>query len=317
MGANISHRRKRVSSLQSKKEKECPSIIHKSPTTSNSSDSVILSGRKFHSDPNSVYWLPSDEEEMDRLVGQHFALRTLFEGNIPQVAFKMLDFEKGVKILDLGCGPGTWIMDMATEYPNSEFVGIDMCDVFPTNIRPANVTFQVSNALDGLPFEDNSFDMVNFSLFILALKKDQWLPLMKEIHRILKPGGLFHSREASMLLLGNQFVQWASQVFEQRLIERNQEPAICDKIKDIMQEAGFDILSCVKKHTYPARPDHLNREFLWDIKHIFKGCQPFLQDHLGLTTEQYPTFLQQLVTECQKSPEPRWDIVSTLGRKST
>lgn len=90
--------------------------------------------------------------------------------------------------------------DMATEYPNSEFVGIDMCDVFPTNIRPANVTFQVSNVLEGLPFEDNSFDMVNFSLFILALKKDQWLPLMKEIHRILKPGGLFHSREASMLV---------------------------------------------------------------------------------------------------------------------
>lgn len=40
---------------------------------------------------------------------------------------------------------------------------------------------------------------------------------------------------------------------EQRLIERNQEPAICDKIKDIMQEAGFDILSCVKKHTYPGK----------------------------------------------------------------
>lgn len=89
---------------------------------------------------------------------------------------------------------------MATEYPNSEFIGIDMCDVFPNNIRPVNVTFKIVNILEGLPFEDDTFDMANLTLFILALKKDQWIPLLKEIKRVIKPGGLFLSREVSMLV---------------------------------------------------------------------------------------------------------------------
>lgn len=101
---------------------------------------------------------------------------------------------------------------MATEYPNSEFTGIDMSDVFPNNIRPANVTFQIANVLEPLPFEDDTFDFVNFSLFILALKKDQWIPVMKEVKRILKPGGLYHSREASML------VKWVERKIKYKLM---------------------------------------------------------------------------------------------------
>lgn len=69
-----------------------------------------MRGRKYHSESSSVYWLPNDDEEMDRLVGQHFALKTLLEGNIPKEALDHIDLDKGVKILDLGCGPGTWIM---------------------------------------------------------------------------------------------------------------------------------------------------------------------------------------------------------------
>ncbi|KAG0740013.1 hypothetical protein G6F57_010653 [Rhizopus arrhizus] len=314
MGSSISQyqKKKRVSSLSSKQTpKYNTPISTRSPTTS--TDSVIVRGRKYHSESSSVYWLPNDDEEMDRLVGQHFALKTLLEGNIPKEALDHIDLDKGVKILDLGCGPGTWIMDMATEYPNSEFIGIDMCDVFPNNIRPVNVTFKIVNILEGLPFEDDTFDMANLTLFILALKKDQWIPLLKEIKRVIKPGGLFLSRE----LYGNEFIQWASQVFTERLIERDQEPCIADKMKEFIQNTGLEIVCYTKKHTYPGRPDHLNREFLWDIKNIFKNCQPFLQDHLNLTSQQYPDFLEQVVKECQKSPEPRWDVVSILSKKST
>ncbi|KAG1035125.1 hypothetical protein G6F46_013137 [Rhizopus delemar] len=204
---------------------------------------------------------------------------------------------------------------MATEYPNSEFTGIDMSDVFPNNIRPANVTFQIANVLEPLPFEDDTFDFVNFSLFILALKKDQWIPVMKEVKRILKPGGLYHSREASMLLKGNSFVQWAGQVFTERLIEREQEPCIIDKMKGLMKEAGFDVIYYQKLPTYPGRSDRLNREFLWDVKHVFKNCQPFLKEHVKVKDEEYDAFLDRFVEECQKKPEVEWDFASTLGRK--
>jgi ubiquinone/menaquinone biosynthesis C-methylase UbiE len=75
-----------------------------------------------------------------------------------------------------------------------------MSDIFPNNIRPANVDFIVGNVLEGLDFEDNTFDVVNICLFILAFKSDQWVPVLKEIKRVLKPGGFILSKEAGMLV---------------------------------------------------------------------------------------------------------------------
>lgn len=32
-------------------------------------DSIVRQGRKFHNISESIYWLPNDDEEMDRLIG--------------------------------------------------------------------------------------------------------------------------------------------------------------------------------------------------------------------------------------------------------
>jgi hypothetical protein len=65
----------------------------------------------------------------------------------------------------------------------------------------------------------------------------------------------------------------------------------------------------------PGRPEHLHREFLWDLRCIFKGAQAFLAEKLGVSEEQYPQFLDALTTELQKQPESNWSQVATLGRK--
>jgi hypothetical protein len=65
-----------------------------------------------------------------------------------------------------------------------------------------------------------------------------------------------------------------------------------------------------------GRSDHLNREFLWDLKNIFKSGQPFLAEHLKVPAEKYPTFLEEFVKEMKMNlPETQWSIVQTIGRK--
>ena len=68
-------------SLTTKRKKNnqspSPSSTAYSTTTTTSSsssnhsvtDSVIRQGRTFHNVSDSIYWLPHDDEEMDRLVG--------------------------------------------------------------------------------------------------------------------------------------------------------------------------------------------------------------------------------------------------------
>ncbi|ORY98531.1 hypothetical protein BCR43DRAFT_487689 [Syncephalastrum racemosum] len=44
------------------------------------SSKTVISGRDFHATQTSSYWLPKDEEEQDRLVGQHFAIKEVNDG---------------------------------------------------------------------------------------------------------------------------------------------------------------------------------------------------------------------------------------------
>lgn len=67
---------------------------------------------------------------------------------------------KGGRVLDVGCGPGAWSMEIAGEYPKSVITGIDMAPLFPRDIKPTNCAFYQSNILNKLPFEDSSFDYI-------------------------------------------------------------------------------------------------------------------------------------------------------------
>ncbi|KAI9469332.1 S-adenosyl-L-methionine-dependent methyltransferase [Zychaea mexicana] len=277
------------------------------------SDSIIRQGRAFHNVSESIYWLPNDDEEIDRLVGQHFALKTLFEGNVAKEILPTL--ENGAKILDVGCGPGTQIMDLATEFPDCELFGVDFCDVFPSDIRPPNVQFLHANVLERLPFDDNTFDFVNMRFFMLALRQEEWVIALKEIHRVLKPGGYFQSLEAGMMDRGNDFCLWVGDIFMNVMRERGQEPYIAFKIGSIMEECQIKHIKSDQRDTYLSKPDPLNREFLWDIVNIVRSAQPFLTGPLGVSPENFQQFLQKFEHECKQPPGAQWLIAVNVGQK--
>jgi len=78
---------------------------------------------------------------------------------------------------------------MATTYPKAKFTGVDISPIQPSQVKPDNFTFVQANILDGLPFPDDSFDFVFQRLLVASIPKDKWPFVMKELTRILKPGG--------------------------------------------------------------------------------------------------------------------------------
>ncbi|CAG8493689.1 3470_t:CDS:2 [Ambispora gerdemannii] len=90
----------------------------------------------------------------------------------------------GLQILDIGCGPGTWMIDMAKTYPLCSFTGVDISPLYPFNELPENVEFIQANLLDGLPIENSKFDFV--VMHFLTIR--QWKPIIKEAARVMKPG---------------------------------------------------------------------------------------------------------------------------------
>ncbi|KAJ1560467.1 adenylate cyclase, partial [Cladochytrium tenue] len=75
--------------------------------------------------PESLYILPADADEKTRLHLQHIVLRSIFGTNFhtPQKELFM-DKNKGAKILDVGCGTGSWCLDMAKQFPDVSVTGV-------------------------------------------------------------------------------------------------------------------------------------------------------------------------------------------------
>ncbi|CAG8563655.1 18676_t:CDS:2 [Acaulospora morrowiae] len=89
-----------------------------------------VNGRRYHNVPGVDYFLPNDEEEVSRLDLQHKLVRYAWEGNFTAPMHKRLS-EGNCRVLDVGCGSGAFIMDLAEDYPKNSYVGIDISDTFP------------------------------------------------------------------------------------------------------------------------------------------------------------------------------------------
>jgi ubiquinone/menaquinone biosynthesis C-methylase UbiE len=66
-----------------------------------------------------------------------------------------------------------------------------------------NLSFIQGNLFDGLPFDDNTVDVVSLNYGICAFSKEQWEAVAKEVNRVLKLGGYFISREPGRLVSTN------------------------------------------------------------------------------------------------------------------
>lgn len=167
---------------------------------------------------------------------------------------------KYARILDVGSGRGYISLEVARRNPSSQITGIDYS---PSQVREAlklrnrshvlNCAFQTGNAMD-IPFDDQTFDA---AVSIGSIK--HWpdaLRGLKEIHRILKPGGQ---------LLISETDQEASDSDLQDFIKRFQVWFVPDrllfwglrhvifgqsysekKLADAVRRAGFSDVACRK-----------------------------------------------------------------------
>ncbi|KAI7867879.1 S-adenosyl-L-methionine-dependent methyltransferase, partial [Spinellus fusiger] len=185
------------------------------------------------------YVLSKGSEEQDRLVAQHYILRTAFGGDFSAPVRQML--ENGCVVLDAGCGPGTWTMEMSTEFPNSSFIGVDSHHDFPRDIKPRNCHFRTCPVDQlPLPFHDNSIDYIFQRDFNLSLQAHKWSPLVREYLRILKPGGWIELMEPDLESQRSQRHECAvNDKLLYGLSLRQQDPYVGRRLSSILSVNGF------------------------------------------------------------------------------
>ncbi|KAF9524283.1 hypothetical protein CPB83DRAFT_618717 [Crepidotus variabilis] len=113
------------------------------------------------------------------------------------------------KVLEIGCGTGTWILHCARTWKDCTFVGLDIVPLHPNlqNVGSpdlaSRITWVQHNFLEGpLPFQNEEFDFVHIKRIALGVPENKWDDFFEELQRVMKPGGAFEMIEEDLFFPG-------------------------------------------------------------------------------------------------------------------
>ena len=159
----------------------------------------------------------------------------------PLRAWGVAHIPVGRSVLDVGCGAGAALRELAERCPEAVLTG---CDISPLAVETATALNEalvksgrmrfLRCGVPDLPFEDGAFDTV-FSVESLYFWPDQ-LAGLREIRRVLAPGGWFMT---ALEMVGGMMNE------RQRAIVAHLKMACPtqDELKDLMISAGFKDVS--------------------------------------------------------------------------
>lgn len=264
--------------------------------------------------------------EMARLMLQDHMLTKEMGGVLPEHE----EVSQIQQVLDIGCGPGGWLLELVTQYPHMHGVGIDISQLmieYAASIAASqgllNLQFRVMDATSLLDFADNTFDLVNARILTGFLSKPQWSTLLSECARITRPGGILRLTEVEwgftesaaydMLL---KFSYLALYRAEHSFAPHGRTAGNTNVLRRLMYQAGYeDIRNRAHALDYSAgtAAHDSNCQNLLTFHKLF---QPFLVQMGVATQEELEQFYEQTERDMNAADFTAIDYFLTVwGRK--
>jgi len=152
------------------------------------------SGRRLNN-YSEIYQLPADEEEFERLNRQHVMLQNILGYKYVPGMSEVMTHVPGQRrrsCVDLGCGSGSWIVDVAKDFPRCNAVAIDLIPL-QESIMPRNLRSEVDDINIGLDHYRDSFDVAHTRLIAAGIR--DYHRLIDQLARVVLPGGLIDLTE--------------------------------------------------------------------------------------------------------------------------
>ncbi|KAE8336952.1 hypothetical protein BDV24DRAFT_140858 [Aspergillus arachidicola] len=149
-------------------------------------ETVAIQSRVFQrfSIDHQIFFEPVDGEEAERLELQHQIFNKVFDNRLifPPIP-------RPQKILDCGYGTGSWAIEAAEQHPKCKVIGLDIYPYMNPDDIPDNLCLQVDDLNRPFTFPPNHFDLVHSRLLATGINRDRWPSYIRDIKRVLKPGG--------------------------------------------------------------------------------------------------------------------------------
>ena len=119
------------------------------------------------------------------------------ETTFKQALVRQAQVAKGHRVLDLGCGTATLTLMIKQAHPDAGVTGLDgdpkALEMARKKIAKSSLAITLDQGMSfNLPYPGNSFDRVFSGLLFHHLTREDKVRTLKEVHRILAPGGELH-----------------------------------------------------------------------------------------------------------------------------
>ncbi|GLV54581.1 hypothetical protein KDH_14280 [Dictyobacter sp. S3.2.2.5] len=187
--------------------------------------------------------------ETARLLEQDLLYNRAQGGLLPEE----LDVSSMTHLLDIGCGPGGWALEVAYTYRHLGVVGIDINPVM-VNYAFAqarsrgleNISFEVMDARKPLEFPDTSFDLINARFIAGFMDQTAWPVLLGDCLRLLKPGGYIRLTEMETATSNSPALEKLHDYLHQALKKQKRSFSVDGRsigvgymLGKLLREAGF------------------------------------------------------------------------------
>jgi ubiquinone/menaquinone biosynthesis C-methylase UbiE len=246
-------------------------------------------------------------DEIVRLDNQDRLYSEAFGGAVPEQQTKRF-----ANALDVGSGSGGWGIKLAKEQSMIKVIGIDVSRryveyanaVAKTEKVSDRVQFQTVDALQfPLPFESNTFDLINLKFAISWVRVENWGPLLLELIRVAKPNATIRVTDLARGHISSPAALSLTMLLEEAMYKsglypHNDPERLLNFIPDTLIQFGVREI-----YTKYYRINlHENAE-MWELAvddavRVFRTSKAFVRRVLG-NIDDYDDLYAKMVTELQ------------------
>jgi ubiquinone/menaquinone biosynthesis C-methylase UbiE len=252
----------------------------------------------------------SNQDELRRLQVQGQMLTSAMGGVLPEQPDPTI-FRS---VLDVGCGTGEWLIELAKNVPTiTRLVGVDVSRTYVEYARAQaeaagvsdRVEFHTMDALLILDFRDHSFDLINHRSGSSWLRTWDWPKLLSEYRRvshwngmvrITEPGMAVKSDSPALTRLSNVFVQ---ALYQAGHLFAPTGEGLTDELTRLLHQHGVQNVQ-TRASAIEYLPDSPQRQtLLEDARLLYRVSVPFLRKWTKVP-EEYEQIYQQAMSDMEQ-----------------
>ncbi len=162
----------------------------------------------------------------------------------PMTRFARQQRRRPLRVLDVACGTGRTLSQLAKALPDSQLFGVDLSPYYLEAARERLAGVEgvslVSENAEKLPYRDGYFDIVTSTYLFHELPRKARRQVLSEMNRVLRPGGLIVVEDSAQLEEATDLTP-----FFEGFATQMHEPFYRDYLRDdlgaLVSSSGFSV----------------------------------------------------------------------------